>query len=705
MFITPDDANPQGKINPDSIHSPADVENDAALQICVQDAKNTESWLQSNYWGLRWREADALYQSPPGVMMWEGTTMPRANSNRYVVAETVNTIHEQIMNGLFYETPAFVLRPRPNEDQNTTRAITSLLSIQIDDAHVREETGLGIHSALLFGTGIWKWGYENFKQTVIKYNRVNDEPSIEGIDGTDRTLPTPDSMEFEEVEDEEDVFRPTFENMDIRYVLVDPGCKVPDIRKAKFVIDRRYLTFRDIMKLKDEQYVVRDPKTKKKSLKSRYMLPSEAEIREWFLPPSESPAQPDPTVATSIQNNSVIHHATPRFKKTTEDPLNEPLEVLERWDNDKVITVIQRVKCIRNEPNEYKCNPFLSINWWNIPDAFWGLGLGRVIGVEQRIQAGLINACLDLANLIVNPMFVRSKGANIETQQIRQRIGGIITADGPNPHQALTMLEQPSIPNEIIQQISMSESRVEKASGASQAFTSGASTGKAGAARSGTGAAAMINATMSRIGATAEVFVRQVFEPMLYKMHELNKRKTPIAYIKKLLGEKMGEDYAKFNPQDFMNAYAVFDVLAGSHLAAKAQMAQSLFMMIQLFETPQLLAQLQDINGMVVDVEELFHMVHDISGWKNYYKVVRPMTDQEQQRKQAKDQMNSPAAKAQAQQQVQASQLDGKKQLIDQENNARIVKDMFRDLAKRSAEPQVLNGALPTEGVGSQESV
>ena len=98
-LIKPDLVNPFGQIDPKTVRAPDDVDDSAALQIVVQDAMRTESWQQNNFWGLRWREADALYQSPPGVIMWEGTSLPRANMNRYVVAETVNTIHEQVMNG------------------------------------------------------------------------------------------------------------------------------------------------------------------------------------------------------------------------------------------------------------------------------------------------------------------------------------------------------------------------------------------------------------------------------------------------------------------------------------------------------------------------------------------------------------------------------------------------------------------------------
>src|SRR5258708_21346291 len=165
-LVTPDAVNPHNTVDMADVHSASDIENSAALQICVQDAQTAESWLQTNYWSLRWREADALYQSPPGIMMWEGTTVPRSNVNRFTVAETVNSIHPQIMNGLFYEQPAFVLRPRPNQEENTTRAITNLLAVQLEELNMRQEVDWGLFSALNFGTGIWKWGFKSFKKKV-----------------------------------------------------------------------------------------------------------------------------------------------------------------------------------------------------------------------------------------------------------------------------------------------------------------------------------------------------------------------------------------------------------------------------------------------------------------------------------------------------------------------------------------------------------
>lgn len=698
--ITADDYNAQGKIDPAGFRSPEEVDKEQALQLVVQDAQRAESYLQTNYWSLRYREAQYLYQSPPSVSTWEGTAVPRSNVNRFVVAETVNSIHPQIMNGLFYESPAFVLRQRPNITAQSVRAITELTAIELQLMNVRQEVDWGIFSALLFGTGIWKWGFKSETKKRTKYVPVGNPVSVPSmIPGQPASeIETEDSLTYKKEVTDEEVHIPTFESKDIRYILTDSGWRVPDIRKSKWVTDQMYMTYRDLIKLADEEYVDTDANGKQ-TLKKMYDLPDEETIRSWFVPPVEQTVMPSNSAAKVPTNSVLVTQAEAPFKKTTEDPLNEPLEVLERWDNDKVITVLNRKKVIRNQPNEFGVIPFLSVNWWNIPDTGWGLGLGRVIGVEQRVQAGLINACLDLAALIVNPMFVSSRGANVQVQEIRQRLGGIIRVDG-NAKEAFRILEQPVIPGEVIQQIGLSQSRVEMTSGASAGVTMGANTGKQGMARSGTGASALVQATMTRIGGFTEMFVKQVYEPLLYQIHQLNKDKMPIGYIRKVLGEKLGPEF-KFDAGDFLNAPAEFEVLAGSHLAAKAQMAQSLFMMIQLFESQALMDQLAKVAQKKIDVSELFRMVCDVSGWKNTYDIIKDMSPDEVKRQQ----MQNPAMmKVQGQMAVNEQKHGQQKDLIDQENEARVVRDILRHIAEKSAEPEALLGAFAaTEGMGSNE--
>jgi len=68
-----------GQIKFADIKSPMEVSDDAALKIVTRDAKFTRSWLESRYFNLRWIEIDLLYQSPPTLRVWEGTSMPKAN--------------------------------------------------------------------------------------------------------------------------------------------------------------------------------------------------------------------------------------------------------------------------------------------------------------------------------------------------------------------------------------------------------------------------------------------------------------------------------------------------------------------------------------------------------------------------------------------------------------------------------------------------
>src|SRR6185312_232233 len=111
--------------------------------------------------------------------------------------------------------------------------------------------------------------------------------------------------------------------------------------------------------------------------------------------------------------------AEPQSEQTTINPFEEPLEILERWDNDTYIVVLQKKLVICNVKNPYSKIPFLSVGWWDVPEAFWGLGIGRTIGSEQRLQQGITNIWLDQASLNLNGVYVRVKGKSIPTQNIR----------------------------------------------------------------------------------------------------------------------------------------------------------------------------------------------------------------------------------------------------------------------------------------------
>ena len=692
MARIPEDLDPYLMVSKDKLPADGIYDEQRALAITVQDAVSAEAWLESHYFSVRWMEADIMYQNPPSLKVWEGTTIPRANVVRFLVAIHINALLAQITNGLFYEEPPFILRPRPSTSENTVRAISAVIGAQLDEIGFREEVKRGMFSAALFGTGIWKYGWRTETKREKKYERKGDPIKV-NLGGRTITAPTKRSQQYSVVETEKVCNHPYFENIDVRHVLVDPGCRTGDIRDAKFVIHRMAYTFRDLMKLKDEQESLGG---------DMYDLPSESEIKSWFETPDEAEQTRGDDSSVQLPGSSpYLHHAAPRFEKTTEDPLDEPLEILERWTGETVITVINRIKVIRNEINPLGRIPFLNVNWWPIPDAFWGLGLGQLLSSEQRIQQGLINVGLDLASLALNPLVVRARGANVTSQSIRQRVGGIIDVDG-EPDKAFTYMKQPEVPPEVFAMEQQSEARSEATSGANELLTQGnmPAKGRTSIGRTATGASALASAASSRIGAFVEDFNRQVFQPLLWSIHEMNCERLPVETIHEILNEEMGRDF-QVDEIDFFNAAIhKFEILAGSHLAVKQQMAQAVVLMSQLFESPQIMSELARINQEYVDVGEILHMISDMSGFKNYYQIIKKLTPEMQQRMQ---QQNPAQQQLQGKMQLQQQKSASDQELVNQKDINKAVQLGLRQVIEHSANTEAITGEPGGNGFGANE--
>src|SRR5581483_9981207 len=109
--------------------------------------------------------------------------------------------------------------------------------------------------------------------------------------------------------------------------------------------------------------------------------------------------------------------------------------------NRKII-VLDRKKVLYKGKNRFGCNPFLSANWWNRPKAFYGMGLGLIVGQNQRVDQGTINAILKILSFGVNPIYLRKRDSNAPTQMIRTGLGKILTVD-TEVDKAYKLLETP----------------------------------------------------------------------------------------------------------------------------------------------------------------------------------------------------------------------------------------------------------------------
>jgi len=647
--------------------------NDPALKLVIQDALRAENFASTKAWVMQWPSATTLYQSPYTAQYWEGTQSERANVPFFTVATAVNSLVPQIINGLFYDDPPFMIQKRPGTSAQTARAVGALLGYQLEDIHFREELKRGCFNAVLFGTGIWKWGWETFTRERKMYVRPSAVTKVPNVDPSlpDLTIDPNDEDEIEEQIIEEYVDRPVFEHVtNLRYVLVDPGLNVPSINKGKYVIHRLFLTWKDLDKLRE---------------RPGYKIPSRTKLLELFLPPKEPVEAALSEVA--IKNPLWDARAEARFEQTTEDPFSQPLEVLERWDDERYIVVLNKKLVICNDENPYGEIPFLSIGWWDVPEAFWSMGLAKVIGAEQRLQQGLTNLYLDNASLNLNGVYLRVRGKSVPTQSIRISPGKIVEVDNKDDFKVLDRL--PAVP-EATQHLQLSESRAERISGVSDPGMQGVAgqSGHSSLARTASGANLLAAGAGSRVADFVEKLADNVIVPFLYHAHELNRALLPISTIKHILSEELEDAFFKEKGDvvEILNARVKFQILAAAKLQARRAMAQALPILVQFLTSEQTTQQLA-IQGKKVKIDEVLQMFFEVSDWKTFEDIVVNMTAEEQQRAQQNSPAALAAAKAQAMAAQQQQQHDNKADISDQENVARAGRDVLRETLRKAATP------------------
>lgn len=650
---------------------------DAAVQLVVQDCIRAESYEATKAWVAGWQVASLLYQSPFTARYWPGTQVEAASIPFYTVAKAVNSLAPKIVNGLFYEDPPFVIEKRPKTTAEAARAWGAVLSFQLDDINFREELRLGIRNALLFGTNIWKMGWESYTKERKVYRKKNPPaviPSpLEGA-GVKPIVLQDDEIEGDVIE--ESIERPCFEHIiNLRHVLVDPGLLVPDIRKAKYVIHRMYLTWNDLDKLRD---------------RPGYTIPSKEKILELFFPPKEEVEAA--TNEVQIRNPLWDMRGEPRYETTTVDPFNNQLEVLERWDNDKCMVVLQKKLLISNDDNQYGVIPFLSVGWWDVPEAFWSMGLSKTIGSEQRLQQGITNLWLDNAALNLNGVFVRVRGKNIPTQSIRVSPGKIVDVEDKDGFKTLDRL--PAVP-EAGQHLALSESRVEKNSGAGELSTQGTagSSGHSNIARSAAGANLLSAGQDVAPEDFVEKLANQVLMPFLYFCQEQDAARLPVSTLKYILDDELEHEYTKQGGDliDLLNARVKFSILAAAKMQSRRALAQGLPLILNFLGTPSMEQHLA-MQGKKINFVEIIRLMFELSHFKGSNEVVVDMNAQDLQRYQMTQPGAQQNAKNQQAQQLQNQKYDREAEITDQNNTARAAKEVLRHALEAAETPEVLTG-------------
>jgi len=664
---------------------------DAAVKLVIDDAARADNFINVNQWASGWTLTDIIYQSPATQSVFDGGNVGQANVPKFILSNHISTIVPKVMGGIFYEDPPFMLRPLPDTTNDDIRAKTALYSQQLSFMKFEQEVERTVTQMSLFGTGVMKWGYSEYHVKTKKRVRTEERETIENPDGTKKFIDNAKSDQFEIKREDKLVSHPWIKFCDIRTVLVDPGCRVGDIRQAKWVVYRDYATYEDLDRLRGVD---------------GYNIPDDDVLKALFFQKA-SGAQPDNITMTMTEGMlGYLQHAVPRSYKTSSDPQNNPMEILERWDADKVIVVLSYEGhniLIRNEENPYAKIPFLSANWRDIQDSFYGQGLGLLIGSEQLVEQGITNLALDLLNYGLQPTAVRKKGWNTPTQNQRWKLGGIIDVED-DVDKAFKFMTMPPVPGEAWQFIQQAQTTAATASGANEFVEQGASASgtKTTGMRSGTGASAVIQANASRLDGPTSRFTRQIFEPWMYIMDELVNDLLPTQVMREILGKKLGDDF-QLDHESFRNAEVEFEALVGSKLGAKKSMAQFLPIALQMMTTPAFTKSIND-GGYTFDGPAIFQSFADAAGFKFSQPLMRKFTPQEQQAYQG----NQPAAIQQkqlaAQQAQQQAQFQHEKELEDMKQLGKAGAEVLRASTEHALNSE-LTGTPSSSGFGADQTI
>jgi hypothetical protein len=679
------------------------------LALVVQSAVAAKAYISNRQWTLLWRDADLLYQSPRPMTVYENTYVLEPNVQRFTVAKVCNAVVPQLYKGLFYDDPPMILRPTggtsndpvaAGKTQQIVDAKTTLLSYILRDCEFKTQTKWGLEQMAHLGTGIWKWGYD--WKTIQYYTRTASVVNLPGTDGTPDDSVVTDEPPNVKVR-EKIVPLPVFEFRPLDKVLVDPQLNVSDIRKAAWVIDVRYMDFYQMKELRDAVVQALADGEKGEAIKG-WRFPGEEDLKKFWATGKEQAQLLETEQASYIEG--VVHHAEKVNIRVSPDPLRRKLEIMEYWDKDRKIMVLNQKTVIFTGKNEFKQVPFLSANWWNRPKAFYGMGLGLIVGQNQRVDQGTINAILKILSFGVNPLYLRDRDDNAPTQMIRSGIGKILTVK--DTEKAYRLMETPKVPSDVWSALKESEQATESSSGADQQLVQGSTAGpRSSMGRTAGGANILAGASATRLDGPLDNFIEQVFKPFLSILDMLIFNIMSDKAILAVLGKERGEAYTKhIDMQEFHDAQIEYEVLAGSSLAAKRTMAQSMVMLTQILDNPQIQESLADINEEYIDFKPIINMWMEASEWKNGQDIIKPLTDAMKKKRAANSKAAQMQMQTQAKSQGDQQKFQQKQQLADQESDNRIKRDIIRESARANGMSEAVEGTPSPQGLeGEQPTV
>lgn len=654
--------------------NPKDID---ALREVVQNVERSRNYVQSHGLHAEWDYADKQWEAHVPASLWPNKK-PKSNLGVPLVQSHTTTLLNQITNAFFADPQPFQVDPKPGTAADAARANQAILQWELDQTDFPAEFELFALNVLLYGTGIAKIGWEITEQKVRRYRRKG-APITVSAGATTENIHPPDYDEIVAEDVTKQSSRPFFINQNLKYVLVDPQLRVPNIQKAEYAACVDYWDVNDLDCLREQ--VIEDD-SGKPIAGYKNILPRE--VLEALVVPHKdegtiiNPLETGQNGAGIWGRYANLAKAMPRWEDTQADPGKKPFMVVEYYTRDRCIVVLQNQLVIRNDRNPYGRIPFVSSVFVLNSDSFYGKGIARLIGHEQALQQGSLNQALNIEHLRIAGAGAKSTPmSGAQHQEMLLSPGRFFNVQDVTQFK---MFDFPSMLPDAEAVMASSDARSQRLTGANQVSVQGQMpvTGS-NLFRTKTGIDLMTGGTDGRMQALVDRISNLVFVPTLELFTFMNAEFLSPSEYKQILSEELAVAY-EGDPFDIIRGEYRFKIMAGSRLRSQKAMANLPFIM-QFYADPNVLNHL-GIQGKTFDFYEWIKMASDQMELPNLQSLIRPMTAEE---KQAYDAQQQTAAQ-QAQMDLQKIQTQGqiKSQMLSQDNEEKSGRDLIRDMIKNN---------------------
>lgn len=494
-------------------------------------------YLHSRTWRnpmkQRWDRLYAIYRTS-----LEETAYPW-QSNIFVPYSfsTIETVAPRMLNA----KPQIDTMPRQPDDVPYAKTMNNLLDFEWEMMGMDEVLADAVKEMLIYGTTIFKVFWLN--EDTTKTKRVN----------VDDAFPDLGLVEDEVTENVYDA--PVVENIDLYDFFWDT--RAIDIEDARWCVHRMYRTYEHLEE-QQKQGIYKNVKLLE-DMKTELIDDEKANRRR--------------TMGLSMPVD------------IEESEGKQMVELLEYWEDDRVVTVANREIVIRDEKNPYRHGrkPFVKMVDQNVPHEFAGIGELEPIETLQYELNSRRNQRLDNVTLALNRMWIISTSAGVDEDELVSDAGGVIHTTDIN---GIKEIHMPDVTASSYKEEVEVKADIQQATGVSD-FTRGVGSESLGN-DTATGISLIQEAGNSRFKLKIRN-MEQALKKIGRFMVDLNEQFMSEEKIIRVMGDE-GAEFLTIRPEDMQGNLDV-RVEAGSSMPSNEAVRRK-----QVMDSYQLFAQDPEIN-------------------------------------------------------------------------------------------------------------